>query len=310
MEYDYVKEMVLSKGKSSVTLAKYIGDHDSYPDKIFCFFEGEDYKYYRTRIIQYLGIEEDEIFHYNCNGKKEVLKVCDDLKNDKTTKKIFFIDKDFDEDIIVENVFQTDGYSVENYYVTDVAFKNFLLAECDFNVVDKNLKRCLADYKKMREEFNIIISQLNAYICYMRLRDKNETKRIKLPDEKDILNKFIKKIEINKIISKDIKNIEDIKIILNDDREIDENEILRLLEEFRSLDNKELVYRGKFEVYFLKKFIEDLMKRIRKKDYFEDFNKSVKFDMSANILTYFSSYAETSNKLKTFLSDLKRKYFK
>lgn len=89
MEEDYVEELIQSKGKSSVIYAKYIYDHDKYPDKYFCFFEGEDYKYYRSRIIRYLDIEEEEIFHYDCNGKKEVLKVYEDLLEDTKVKKNF-----------------------------------------------------------------------------------------------------------------------------------------------------------------------------------------------------------------------------
>lgn len=38
------------------------------------FFEGEDAKYYFPRIEKYSGYEYTKIIHYNCGGKKGVLK--------------------------------------------------------------------------------------------------------------------------------------------------------------------------------------------------------------------------------------------
>lgn len=307
---DDVKKMIESKGNSSVIYAKYIYDHDKYPNKIFCFFEGEDYKYYRSRITQYLDINEEEIFHYDCNGKKEVLKVYEDLLVDENVKTIFFIDKDFDEDIDKEKIFQTDCYSIENYYVTNSAFKRFLSTEFEININDKNFRKCLNDYIKTREEFNTALVLLNAYISYIRKRDYNNSERIKLPKENEILNKLISSIEVDKVIRKSEKNINDIKLILNDERKINEEEILMIANQFKEMSSKELIFRGKFEIYFLKKFVTNLIQRIRAKEYFEDYNKNIKLDINNNIITYLTTYADTPNKLKKFLLNLKVQYCK
>lgn len=308
MEQDYVEELVASKSKSSAILTKYINDHDEYPNKFFCFFEGEDYKYYRTRILQYLDIKEEEIFHYDCNGKKEVLKVYEDLLEDKKVKKLFFIDKDFDEDIKKEKVFQTDCYAIENYYVTDSAFRSFLSTEFDLNGNDKNFRKCFNDYRKIREKFNVSITKLNAYIYCMRKRDREEPERIKLPRETDILNKFIQKIEVDNIIEKPEKNIEEIGELLGDTRAIDKKEVIAKTKEFEQVKEKENVYRGKFEIYFIKKFVTSLVARIKANDYFEEYDKNIHIDINSNILTYMSTYAETPEKLKTFLLNLKKEY--
>lgn len=309
MEENYVEELVASKGKSSVILAKYICDHDKYPDKTFCFFEGEDYKYYRSRIIQYLDIEEEEIFHYDCNGKKEVLKVYEDLLEDENVKKIFFIDKDFDEDIIKDKVFQTSCYSIENYYVTDSAFKHFLSTEFDINMNNKNFIKCLKDYTTMREKFNVIIAKLNAYIYYIRKRDSKNGERINLPKEKDILNKIIKKIEVDELFVYPEKSIDEIKEILQDDKEINVNEILALSREFETRTGKEMFFRGKFEIFFLKKFVTSLINKVKNEEYFEAYDKEIHIDINNNIITYLSSYADTFQDLKEFLISLKKLYF-
>ena len=308
MEEDYVQKMIESKGKSPVVYTKYILDHDKHPDKFFCFFEGEDYKYYRTRIIQYLDVDEEEIFHYDCNGKKEVLKVYEDLLEDEKVKKIFFIDKDFDEDIEKEKIFQTECYSIENYYVTDSAFRHFLSTEFEMNITDNNFKKCFSDYIKIREEFNKKLVMLNAYIFYMRRRDKDIFERIKLPDEKGILNKIISDIKVDNITVKTEVSIKDIKNILKDDRDINEEEILVIAKEFENIQSKELLFRGKFEIYFLKRFITNLVLRTKKGDYFEEYSKRIMLDVNNNPITYLSTYADTTEKLKKFLLEMKEKY--
>lgn len=310
MEEDYLKELIESKGKSSAIYTKYICDHDKYPNKLFCFFEGEDYKYYRTRIIQYMDINEDDIFHYDCNGKKDVLKVYEDLIKEKDIKKMFFIDKDFDDDIIKKEIFQTECYSIENYYITDSAFKHFLSTEFEINVTDKNFIKCYNDYIQGREKFNNIITELNAYIYYIRKRDINTNERIKLPKEKEILNKFIQIIEVDRVIEDSHRSIQDIKNILKDDRDIDEKEILLLSRRFKMLERKEVFFRGKFEIYFLKKFVTDLVSKIKKKEYFEEYEKNINLDINNNIITYLNTYADTSENLKQFLLERKQTYSK
>lgn len=307
-EDNYVEKMKRSRGKSSAILTRYIGDHDKYPDKFFCFFEGEDYKYYRTRIIQYLGIDDNEIFHYDCNGKKEVLKVYDDLLYYNGVKKIFFIDKDFDEDINKENLYQTECYSIENYYVMDTTLKKFLSTEFELNINDDNFIKCIDDYIKRRDEFNKLITTLNAYIYYMRNRDMRNPERIKLPDDKEILNKFVICIGVDKIESKDIENICDIKTILKDDREINEKEIVLLSNKFEKIDKKEEFYRGKFQIYFLKKFVSNLILQVNKNNYFKEYEKKITLDINSNTISFLSTYAYTSEKLKEFLIGLKKKY--
>lgn len=310
MEDNYLKELIESKGKSSAIYTEYICDHDKYPDKLFCFFEGEDYKYYRTRILQCMDINEDDIFHYDCNGKKEVLKVYEDLFEEKDVKKMFFVDKDFDEDIVREEIFQTECYSIENYYITDSAFKRFLSTEFGVNVSDKNFIKCYNDYIKNREKFNNIITELNAYICYIRKRDLEESERIKLPKEKEILRKFVQIIEVDRVVEDSHRSIKEIKDILNDDKDIDEKEILLLFKNFKTIEKKELFFRGKFEIYFFKRFVTDLVSKIKRREYFEEYEKNINLDINNNIITYLNSYADTTENLKQFLVKRKQAYCK
>ena len=85
-----VETMNEYKKKSAAVYMKCLLDYPRKPDSLFCFFEGEDYKYYRSRMLKYLNIDEDNIIMYECKGKIEVLKIYENLNKNRKMKKIFF----------------------------------------------------------------------------------------------------------------------------------------------------------------------------------------------------------------------------
>lgn len=302
-----VIEMVDSRDKNSVIYIKFMQDYDEYPDKIFCFFEGEDYKYYRNRIIETLNVSDDNIFHYDCKGKNEVLKLYEYLKYDKNSKKMFFIDRDFDKKIQKNGIlFQTDGYSVENYYVSDTAFKKFISTEMDLNTNNINFKKCVEDYVSRKEEFNNAITRLNAYIKYIRLRDKDNL-RLEIKQDKELINFFVSKIEVDNIKCFKERNFNEIKQYLKDENTIDETQIEKIELKLKEIKNKDYEFRGKFELYFLKKFYQNLKEKINNENYFENYDKKIKLDINIDTLTLLNTYADTSVSLKEFLINFKKR---
>lgn len=101
--------------------------------KMFLFFEGtDDFKYYCPRIS--ILCNEKEYKKYDCNGKQNVLRIYDMITNqtqkDSKTIKMFFVDKDFDDNSNIDNeIYVTPTYSIENLYFTDIAIKKMILAE-------------------------------------------------------------------------------------------------------------------------------------------------------------------------------------
>ena len=95
---------------------------------------------------------------------------------------------------------------------------------------------------------------------------------------------------------------------MKDNREVDENDILKVEDIFKKIEKKELFFRGKFQIFFLKKFVSDLINKVNRKEYFEDYEKKITLDINDNIITSFSTYADTTEKLKTFLLKAKQRY--
>ena len=100
---------------------------------LFCFFEGEDVKYYGHRLeilnheLKWAGI--------NCGGKGVALKLKVLISENRSyfhARTVFFLDPDFDDVELLreeENVYITPCYSVENLYVNEVVFKRIMRSE-------------------------------------------------------------------------------------------------------------------------------------------------------------------------------------
>lgn len=102
----------------------------------FCFYEGEDGKYYDSRIRQKF---DDQFITYSVGNKKEVLKLLrkitsTDLYNNVCT--MFFVDRDYDESIAKDykDLFETPCYSIENLYVQQECLLKLLQSEFGINL--------------------------------------------------------------------------------------------------------------------------------------------------------------------------------
>lgn len=96
---------------------------------------------------------------------------------------------------------------------------------------------------------------------------------------------------------------------MKDDKEISVDEILSLSKEFETCTEKELLFRGKFETFFLKKFVTSLVDKVKNEDYFETYDKDIHIDINNNMITHLSAYADTFQDLKEFLINIKKLYF-
>src|SRR5690349_8257452 len=105
------------------------------PTVYYCFFEGDDAKYFGTRIeMLNPSVRWTPLI---CMGKKGVLKIYDLIhENEKyrRAKVAFFVDRDFDSshpDTL--DCYVTPCYSIENLYVTETAFRRLLRQEFGLN---------------------------------------------------------------------------------------------------------------------------------------------------------------------------------
>ena len=95
-----VKTLRASRDKAVVVFTELTRLYKQYPSALYCFFEGEDGKYYGIRIKNIIRPEKD--VHLSCKGKEGVLGIHRMLSARKyyaNVRAAYFIDRDFDKSI-------------------------------------------------------------------------------------------------------------------------------------------------------------------------------------------------------------------
>lgn len=161
-EYRSVSEAVFIKFTEA---REYFGTH------AFCFYEGEDGKYYDPRVSKYWG---EDFIPIVAGNKKEVLKAMRKIKADPLYADVctmFFIDRDYDKSLADTNddLFETPCYSIENLYAQEIVFRRILQSEFGLSNIDMDHQKCLSDYRLRLAEFNRIIAKFNAVVKYQHM---------------------------------------------------------------------------------------------------------------------------------------------
>ena len=275
--------------------------HDFYVKKnshsLFCFFEGYDHMYYYDK-IRY--ITNDDLVVIKCGNKKKTIDAFNRLyhKCQGNTKMAFFVDRDFDELINEPAIFETDGYSIENYYCSWDVFCR--IVEYGFRV-NKELEdwNGLKDfYDKSINEFHEVVGDFNAFYSLLRKYDKEHqcqhnchlgcTFDSSLGTIK--VGGFNKKYTMNDLFEKYTGGQ-----MLFDESNV-RNELDRLISHGASKS-----FRGKYELEFLCVILRFLIndsntnKQIIK-------NKSIKDNISQDtIMGTYCQYAEYPDRLKEYI---------
>lgn len=268
--------------------------------KLVCFFEGEDRKYYAPRIETILN---EEFVQYNCGGKSKVFRVYELIREKEVYNKFrlaFFVDKDFDEVKSLKDIYTTCGYSIENHYVSKGFLEKILRYEFGINKHENDFKRVISDFEKRSEEFYSLTSYLNGWLKYQK-NLKNESNDISLDKLK--LKDIINDISIdNKIMGIEISEAYLQKLFPNV-KCVDEIKMQEKIDELKT--NPSLLFRGKYNLYFMKKILEDILNKNRKEEYFSQKYPSVHMNVTNNFLSNFSLYADTPRCLEDFLKRYK-----
>lgn len=269
---------------------------------LFCFMEGKhDSDYYLSPIRAICG---DDVVIIDCNNKKGVLEVYDMVyKVDHIHYKLaFFIDRDFDDSVGNPNIFETDCYSIENYYCTKDVFERILFHE--FHIPED------ADYREdvitfFEEEFDKFHKTVDLYNAFYSLlhkyeREHNVEYNIKLgskfPNDLAIINvgHCTRTYTLKDLLSK--YNI-DSDIISNEDVEA---ECMKLWEK-----NPFWAFRGKYEIEFMYKLLMFLVTNANSKD--KNTPKIIKKKISTNLngetfMIDYANFAVIPNTLRQYLS--------
>lgn len=304
-----VEKLRDSRKGATVIFTKFTRLKSKYGSSLFCCFEGDDSKYYGSRIENILQSNPDNSHFFNCGGKKEVLKLFEMVnKNEdyKDVKIAYFIDKDFDESIIeiyCNKIYETPCYSIENFYTTISAFKRILKSEFNINESDSEYKVCLKLFIERQTEFHEKTKFFNAWLsCQRDLSNFGEMTRLNLTDFN--LNKIISEINLNEIKADYDK--EKIESLFPDALVISNDDLNQKITEFEKF-NPQIYFRGKFEVDFLYRFIEALKLEFKKHNGLIKKQDGVQINISKkNFISELSQYADTPNCLIKYLSDFNK----
>ena len=296
-------EMRLGREESSTAFMEFTSKRKYHSNYAFCFYEGEDGKYYDHRIRSIIGKDFIHIKAGNKNKVLKVLKLIKDKPEYQSVNTMFFVDRDMGFDMKEykeKDVYVTPCYSIENLYVNEDSFGMILETEFGLNIDDADYISYKQKFVEMYHDFCELMLEFNVLVL---LRKEKE-----LDCEKVIIQNIkttdLVTIDVYSGISKSSKyndTIEELKEKLDvKDEEITSAKI-RLLEH----GEKSNIFRGKNQFDFMTKYIEQLYKG--RKELFDPVPKNIKIAPNQNRLSTFSMYAQTPECLENFLQAHKSK---
>ena len=283
-----------SRNSGVVAYTRYCQEKARNKDCLICFFEGEDKKYYLSRIVQYTGYDYEHIVSYECSGKDGVI-----YNFNKIDKRVgntaFFIDRDYiPSGINDSHLYETPCYSIENFYTSISAFRRLIYTEFDLNPSDADTIRVCRDYELRLQEFHAITLPLNAWLECQRTTSGNHQK-INLGNFK--IKKIVSNVTIDSVESQPDITVETFSQFFPEADTIESEVLNRKIESYEHIDQS-MFFRGKFEFEFLQKVIESLVLKNKNNQYFTSKRKAVNLQVN---LSSISSYADTPDDLVQFL---------
>jgi len=276
-------------------LKKYIKNREN----PICFVEGDDEKYYYLRVR--LRCDNKEPVFIRCGNKQGVLNTFSQINGKyqfNNLRLFYFVDVDFDPRINNSLIYETNYHSIENLYTSVEVVEKIFRNEFMLNEDDEEFVTALSLYIERQLEFHRAILLLNAWIsCQQDLRNSGVIgSKLKLKEKK--LSDFVT-INLDGIVAKyDISSFES---MFPEAFKIENDVLARKIVEFEE-KNLQQILRGKYEVEFLKKFL-DLVKEDLGKEtpiYFKA-RKRVSINFQ-DVISQFANYADTSECLFNYIN--------
>ncbi|HLO99646.1 MAG TPA: DUF4435 domain-containing protein [Fimbriimonas sp.] len=297
-----VSTLKSSRKSAIVTYYDFIKRATASPDAIFCFFEGEDNKYY-VPIIEHVHVGI-RIEFFNCGGKSKVFELDSKLSSKiySVYRKAFFVDGDFDSTLTPSSIYVTPCYSIENLYVNRDCFRKILKSE--FLCFDDGSTECdhykvMAHFDESLKQFCKNVFSLNAWILAQRRSSTSiSLKRASLDNIR--IHKFVK-VNLDGIVK--LQKLSECLNLGNLDASLVTRKQLLDASKVLRAGNPICDFRGKFQMYFfisyLKLLISDANSTAPTKF---TLRTKVKLSLSeGNAISELSSYAKTPLCLRTYI---------
>lgn len=273
----------------------------------YCLIEGEDSKYYRIRIKSICdGIEPIFIV---CGGKRGVVdthSLITKVKEYKQCKLLAFVDRDFDSPITAKDIYETPCYSIENFYTTLSTFKSILTDEfkLDEDIDKEDYLTCIDLFCNNQSTFHDASTELNAWIaCQRDLSRSGHVSRLNLNSKENELMDRCFNFKLDQVVG--LYSIEIVEEIFSQATKISSQSLYNKIFELNAL-NKQMHFRGKYELVFIKNFLKRLVNELnsRNSTYFKK-KRKISFQISdSNILSQLSQYADTPNCLIDYVRSI------
>jgi hypothetical protein len=296
-----------SRDSYAVRWRDFIRKCRAHPGALHCFFEGADAKYFGLRIEL---IAKSEFIEYRCGGKAGVLRLLELIAASPShaeQRVRFFVDRDFDPPEAHPDdarLYVTDGYSIENHYVTSTALTRILKGEYGLDPLDDEdelvavVERCTTSLNGFVEE----VRQLNAWVAAVRTEERAgvHVGRLNL-GSRSVANFVAPSLEGNKRKYA----LEDLPELFGMAGPADET-LAERLEALGQCDGL-VAFRGKWMLEALRKYLDELQNDRRSKapSYFARKGKAALQLSKENLVSELSQYADTPDSLRAFLEEAK-----
>lgn len=274
---------------------------------IFCFFEGEDEKYYGVRISLCL---RDKTWHpINCGGKLAVLELRKEISSRQFYSDVtvaYFVDRDFDEPIQADgnqNIYETPCYSVENLYCDEESIKRILSAEFGMSEhagTNDCFNSAFETVIRTQNEFHQQIIPLNLFIKAHRLKERIDgNARLNLSN---VSIDHVVKIRLDGVTS--VAAFECFNRLFPESYPVGDLDITGVPQ----FDSGKLYYelRGKYELDFIRSVLSKLKQACSSKGHaLHRKGYAIKLNLTkGNAISELSQYASTPPCLMSFLGRL------
>ena len=296
-EGSLLTELRNSRESANAAFITFCENYRKYHEYIFCFYEGEDGKYYNQRIKTVLG---NIIIPIKSGNKCNTLKAWRKIKKDSaynSVNKMFFVDRDMDDlpEDINDDLYVTPCYSVENLYVCEHSFANIIESEFSISKLDRDYEKCIKLFTNLYTQFCEEMVEFNALV-YIRKNKQLGNGKINLSGIKtsQLIN-----IDLSSVTkgSKYNSLIDELKYEMRvKPKEIETS--INIIQTNGDYGNR---FRGKNQLDFMVILIQ-LLKQANKNGYFfENKQNSVSINITCNRLSELSQYAETPDCLIEFI---------
>lgn len=304
MVKDLVQQMIKSTEKDVAVFQKFILEYNKYENTLFYFVEGEDFCYYNPRIRNYSNSVDN--ISYRCDGKRNVIGVNNLIKEKvkirHDNKLMFFVDRDYGLDKVPSDIYVTDYYSIENFYLNKETVKSILENFMEVNKHSRNYEVCLNYFKKTYTEYSKFSAKINTFYYTIREYEKiNGCPRANFRKIK--FTRFIKTDSLDDFLMEDL-SYEELLEAYEIEYDIEESCFRKNSLLFD--ENNHYNFRGKFELEYLEWFLNRTRVAIKDGLYNFDKNSVCNYDFYVDTMKILSEYAYTPDSLIEYIRDRAR----